>query len=139
MPAKKMRVEVFDEEGNRFTITFEGRVTRDKALCLLDIVELLGGVHDNQGTKKDMKNFSKYKKTEHIVHKYFPFTWFSSSEVLNAYEQECSEPVSLSTISTYLARMTDRGFLVRKGTAYNRKYRIMTKLVQKALGIAKDK
>ena len=44
MPARKMRVELFDNDGNRYTIAFEGQVTRDKALRLLDLVELLGGV-----------------------------------------------------------------------------------------------
>ena len=44
MPARKMRVELFDSEGNRYTIAFEGQVTRDKALRLLDLVELLGGM-----------------------------------------------------------------------------------------------
>ena len=43
MPARKMRVELFDSDGNRYTIAFEGQVTRDKALRLLDLVELLGG------------------------------------------------------------------------------------------------
>ena len=43
VPAKKIRVEIFND-GNRYTITFEGQVTRDKALRLLDLVELLGGM-----------------------------------------------------------------------------------------------
>ena len=43
MPARKMRVELFDNEGNRYTVAFEGQITRDKALRLLDLVELLGG------------------------------------------------------------------------------------------------
>ncbi|MQY62308.1 hypothetical protein GH146_03345 [archaeon] len=42
MPTKKIRVEIFNN-GDRYTITFEGQVTRDKALRLLDLVELLGG------------------------------------------------------------------------------------------------
>ena len=44
MPARKMRVELFDSEGNRYTVAFEGQITRDKALRLLDLVELLGGM-----------------------------------------------------------------------------------------------
>ena len=44
MPARKMRVELFDSEGNRYTIAFEGQITRDKAVRLLDLVELLGGM-----------------------------------------------------------------------------------------------
>ena len=37
MPARKMRVELFDSEGNRYSISFEGQVTRDKAVRLLDL------------------------------------------------------------------------------------------------------
>jgi hypothetical protein len=43
-----MRVEVFDGSGNRYTVTFEGYVTREKAIRLLDIVELLGGIPEEE-------------------------------------------------------------------------------------------
>ena len=43
MPARKMRVELFDSEGNKYSVSFEGEITRDKAMRLLDLVELLGG------------------------------------------------------------------------------------------------
>jgi len=139
MPARKIRVEVFDEDGNRYTIAFEGKVTRKKALCLLDIVELLGGVHDKQDLKHQMDNFSKFDKTKNLVKNRFSFVWFSSKEVLEEYEREFNEHISLSTISTYLARMADRGFLMRKGAANNRRYRMVTKLAQNSLGIVKDR
>ncbi len=139
MPAKKMRVDVFDEEGNRYTISFEGKVTRKKALCLLDIVELLGGVHDKQGLKERMGDVSKFEKTKALVERQFPLMWFHSKEVLAAYEQKYNEPISLSTVSTYLARMADRGFLLRGGSATARKYRMMTELAQNNLRVAGDK
>ena len=139
MPAKRMRVEVSDESGNRYTITFEGKVTRKKALCLLDIVELLGGVYEKQESMYNMTNISKFDKTKSVVKKSFPFVWFFSKEVLAVYEKEFNEPISLSTVSTYLARMADRGFLIRKGPANDRKYRMITELTQNALGIVEDK
>ncbi|MDH5447516.1 MAG: hypothetical protein OEY24_01490 [Candidatus Bathyarchaeota archaeon] len=139
MPAKKIRMEVFDEEGNRYTIAFEGKVTRKKALCLLDIVELLGGAHDKQELNRSVSKASKYDKIKSIVEKHFPFTWFSSKEVLATYEQEFNEPISLSTASTYLARMADRSFLLRRGPANNRKYRMMTELAQSTIKIGEDK
>lgn len=139
MPARKMRVEVFDEDGNRYTIAFEGKVTRKKALCLLDIVELLGGVHDKQELNRSVSNASKFDKTKSIVEKHFPFTWFSSKEALVTYEQEYNELISLSTVSTYLARMADRGVLLRRGPANNRKYQMMTELAQRTLRIGEDK
>ena len=135
MPARKMRVEVFDEEGNRYSIGFEGKVTREKVLCLLDIIELLGGVHNKQGKRSDFVNLSKFDKTKFLVERHFPFKWFSSKEILLTYEKELNEPISLSTISTYLARMADRNFLVRRGLAYNKEYRMITNLTQKNLKI----
>jgi hypothetical protein len=139
MPTKKMRVEVFDEEGNRYTIAFEGKVTRKKALCLLDIVELLGGVHDKQELNHNVLNASKFDKTKFIIEKYFSFTWFSSKKVLSMYEQEFNKSISLSTISTYLARMTDRGVLMKRGSANDRKYRMITELTQNTLRLGEDK
>lgn len=139
MPAKKIRVEVFDESGNRYTISFEGRVTREKALRLLDIVELLGGVHDDQELEQELGSASKFDKTKSVIKKYFSFTWASSKDILAVYEQEFNEPISLSTVSTYLARMTDRGFLVRRGPAHNRKYRMIAKMAKNNLKIVEDK
>jgi len=139
MPAKKMRVEVYDEDGNRYNITFEGKVTRKKALCLLDIVELLSGVHDEQELRRSIVNASKFDKTKTAIEKYFPLAWFSSKEILAVYEQGYNEPISLSTISTYLARMVDRGFLIKRGSSYNRRYQMMARLAQKNLRIVENK
>ena len=75
MPARKMRIELFDSEGNRYTISFEGRVTREKALHILDLVELLGGVTDggDKGRFSILANeFSIYDKVRIIIQNYFP-------------------------------------------------------------------
>lgn len=126
MPARKMRVEVFDGEGNHYTVAFEGKVTREKAQCLLDIVELLGGVHEKKGFEGNMLVNSKFDKTQFVVKKHFSVRWFASKEVLVAYEQEFNEAISLSTISTYLSRLADRGFLLTGGSANHKQYRMVT-------------
>lgn len=131
MPTKKLRVEVSDEEGNRYSVCLEGNVTRKKATCLLDIIELLGGVHGEEGKQSNVVNSSKFEKTRAVVEKHFPLAWFSSKDVLEAYEQEFNEHLSLSTVSTYLARMADRGFLMRQGQSNKRTYRIVTVAAQK--------
>lgn len=133
MPAKKMRVEVSDEKGNHYTIAFTGEVTREKALRLVDIIELLGGVHSNQELKNNVVNASKFEKTKVAVEKHFLLKWFSSKEALIAYEQEFSESISLSTVSTYLTRMASRGSLMQQGSAHNRTYRRVTQLEQSGL------
>ncbi len=128
MPAKKMRVELFDSEGNRYTIAFEGQITREKAVRLLDLVELLGGMPEdgtNFGSSAaGVTGLSRYEKLRVVIQKNFPLIWFSSREVQSIYEQELKEPIGLSTISTYLARMTNRGILLRAGATNNLKYKV---------------
>lgn len=120
MPARKIRVELFDSEGNRYTIGFEGQVTREKAIRLLDLVELLGGSsNENSSTISGMplqnKVLSRFEKVQMVIQKNFPLIWFSSRDIQSVYEQELKEPVSLSTISTYLSRMANKGMLLRTG------------------------
>ena len=128
MPARKMRVELFDSEGNRYTIAFEGQVTRDKALRLLDLVELLGGMPSEGATSGTGNvltgNLSRFEKVRLVIQKNFPLVWFSSKDIQSVYEQELKEPINLSTVSTYLARLTKRGLLLRAGESSNLKYKV---------------
>jgi hypothetical protein len=129
MPAKKMRIELFDSEGNKYTVSFEGRVTREKALRLLDLVELLGGVPSggaNPGINIASNEFSKYDKVRLIIQRHFPIVWFTSKEVQSVYERELKEPVSLSIVATYLSRMVDRGTLVKMRDSNRLKYKMVS-------------
>jgi len=133
MPARKMRVELFDSDGNRYTIAFEGQVTRDKALRLLDLVELLGGAPSENPSLSNGQNFpnktlSRFEKVQLVIQKNFPLIWFSSKEIQSVYEQELKEPVGLSTISTYLSRMANKGMLLRTGGSNNLKYRTISNI-----------
>src|SRR5512147_2833684 len=103
MPARKIRVELFDSDGNRYTIAFEGQITRDKALRLLDLVELLGGMPGEQqnvvaGSNPTMTNSSRFEKLRSVVQKSFPLVWFSSKDIQSVFEQDLKEPISLSTV-----------------------------------------
>jgi len=133
MPARKMRVELFDSDGNRYTIAFEGQVTRDKALRLLDLVELLGSaptesLNVSSSPTISNRNLSRFEKVQLVIQKNFPLIWFSSKDIQSIYEQELKEPVSLSTISTCLSRMTTKGLLMRTGTSNNLKYKIVSNI-----------
>ena len=137
MPARKMRVELFDNDGNRYTIAFEGQVTRDKALRLLDLVELLGGVPNEEPATSTSsltnRMFSRYDKVQMVIQKSFPLIWFSSKDVQSVYEQELKEPMGLSTVSTYLSRMASRGMLLRTGGPNNLKYKTAPNIPQATL------
>ena len=139
MPAKRMRVEVFDEGGNRYTVTFDGQVTREKALRLLDIVELLGGMPGvNLSESMAASDLPKQEKMRLIVGKHFPLVWFSAKDVQNVYEQEVKEPVALSMVSTYLTRLADRGMLSKVGVAHGKRYRFVTPKMESQVSLTKD-
>jgi hypothetical protein len=128
MSAKRMRVELFDSEGNKYSVAFEGNITREKALRLLDLVELLGGAPYSGNSpgvnfQTDGIQSSKYGKVRMLVQRHFPLVWFSSREVQSAYEREFKEPVAISTVSTYLARMATNGVLLKVGASNSLKYR----------------
>jgi len=138
MPVRKMRVEVFDGSGNRYTVTFEGKVTREEALRLLDLIELLGGMPGvNPEWAGAASESSKFEKVHLIVQKHFPIAWFSSKDVQSIYEQEFKEPIPLSTVSTYLSRMADRGLLKKGGVSNRRHYKALTGTSQSALTLLK--
>ncbi len=129
MPARNMRVELFDGEGNRYTVAFEGQITREKALRLLDLVELLGGMPgenpaSNVGGIQVVGGGSRFDRVRSVVQKNFPLIWFSSKDIQSYYEQELKESIGLSTVSTYLSRMATKGFLLRTGGSNNLKYKI---------------
>jgi hypothetical protein len=126
MPTKKVRIEV-SNNGDRYTITFEGQVTRDKTLRLLDLVELLGGMPTvNSEPARSASEMLKIEKVRLVAEKSFPVGWFSSKDLQLAYEKQFNEPICLSTVSTYLSRLTDRGFFIKSGASNQRRYRIMT-------------
>ena len=126
MPTKKVRIEILNDR-DRYTITFEGQVTRDKALRLLDLVELLGGMPTvNPETSHSASEISKIEKVRLVAEKSFPVGWFSSKELQSAYENQFNEPIRLSTASTYLSRLADRGFFIKKHVSNKLRYRIMT-------------
>ena len=129
MPTKKMRIEILNN-GDRYTVTFEGQVTRDKVLRLLDLVELLGGLPNVPSELTSAAEMSKIEKVRLSAEKNFPVGWFSSKDLQESYEKQFNEPVSLSTVSTYLSRLSDRGFFIKKGSSNQRRYRIMTAITK---------
>jgi len=140
LPARKMRVDVVDGSGNRYTVTFAGNVTRDKAVRLLEIVELLGGMPDNANliSSSRIQELSKIDKIRLIVEKHFPIVWFTSKDVRAMYEQEFKEHIGLSTVSTYLSRMTQRGLITENEISNHKRYKILTEISKNELQIVKS-
>lgn len=118
---RKVKLELVDNTGDRLTLVLEGNLSREKIIQIADLVELYGGgVQDPQLRTEG----SKLNKVMTVVERYHPLGYFSSKDVMISYATEYHEPLPQSTASTYLARLADRGILLRTGSGNVLRYRI---------------
>jgi len=78
---------------------------------------------ENQVSESSLSRFDRLRS---VIHKNFPLVWFSSRDIQSVYEQELREPISLSTVSTYLSRMAGKGLLLRTGESNNLRYKTVS-------------
>ena len=121
MARKKIRIQLDDGEGGKYSLSVEGNVTRDKIIKVFELMDLL----DMEKVEGEANLNSVGSKIWSLVENKFSFGDFTSSNLLEAYEDEFNEPVKLSVISTYLSRFTDRGAPERKRSSREWQYRKM--------------
>ncbi|MCS6788651.1 MAG: hypothetical protein NZ733_05110 [Aigarchaeota archaeon] len=98
-----------DDDGDRITLIIEGNLTREKVLQIADLVELYDGQQDRATPLEN-----KLVKLARAVEKKLSSGPFTSRDAVEVYRNEYGEEITLSTASTYLARLTERGFLERE-------------------------
>ena len=109
MAQKRIRIDMEDADGARYDIKLEGNVTREKVLKIFEMMDLMNIEEEQETTNMD----SIGSKIWHIVDKFFPMGKFTSTNILEKYEDEYNEPVKLSIISTYLSRYSTKGKINR--------------------------
>ena len=110
---RKVRIEFQDERGTKYTLTVQGTLTRDKIAKLVDLMELMDApLEPSLRPSPDDQTF--FGKLQALINSEFAVNDFSSSDLAKACEERYNQPVKLSTISTYLSRLADRGVLKRQ-------------------------
>ena len=132
MAKKRIRIDMEDADGARYDIKLEGNVTREKVLKIFEMMDLMNIEEEQETTNMD----SIGSKIWHIVDKFFPIGKFTSTNILEKYEDEYNEPVKLSIISTYLSRFSTKGKIDRIRTGREWTYQNI-KLGQKQQSIKK--
>jgi len=115
-----------DSDGAKYDIKLEGNVTREKVLKIFEMMDLMNIEEEQEVTNMD----SVGSKIWNIVDKFFPMGKFTSTNILEKYEDEYNEPVKLSVISTYLSRFSSKGRVNRTRTGREWTYQTI-KLAQK--------
>jgi hypothetical protein len=110
MARKRIRIDLEDSEGAKYNFSLEGNVTREKMLKIFELMNLMNIEEPETTTQLD----SIGAKIWNIIDKSFPIGKFTSSMVLEKYEDEYEEPIKLSVISTYLSRFAVKGKVIRE-------------------------
>jgi hypothetical protein len=109
MAKKRIRIDMEDADGARYDIKLEGNVTREKILKIFEMMDLMNIEEEQTAINMD----SLGSKIWYIIDKFFPIGKFTSTNILEKYEDEYNEPVKLSIVSTYLSRFSIKGKIDR--------------------------
>jgi hypothetical protein len=126
MTRKRIRIDIEDAEGANFNLNLSGNITREKVLKAFEFLDLMNIEDVHNSPQID----SVGAKIWNIVDKFFPMGKFTSSAILEKYEDEYNEPIKLSIISTYLSRFTEKGRIERARTGREWTYQTI-KITQK--------
>ncbi len=113
MANKRIRIGMEDSDGAKYDIKLEGNVTREKVLKIFEMMDLMN-IEEEQPETTNMDSIGS--KIWFIVDKFFPMDKFTSTNILEKYEDEFNEPIKLSIISTYLSRFSSKGRVDRSRT-----------------------
>lgn len=102
-----------DSDGAKYDIKLEGNVTREKVLKIFEMMDLMN-IEEEEQSNTNMDSVGS--KIWYVVDKFFPVGKFTSSNILEKYEDEFNEPIKLSIISTYLSRFSLKGRVSRART-----------------------
>ncbi|MCA9827920.1 MAG: hypothetical protein KC444_05960 [Nitrosopumilus sp.] len=127
MAKKRIRIDMEDADGARYDIKLEGNVTREKVLKIFEMMDLMN-IEEEIPETTNMDSIGS--KIWYIIDKFFPIGKFTSTNILEKYEDEFNEPVKLSIISTYLSRFSSKGRVTRIRTGREWTYQII-KISQK--------
>ncbi len=124
MKPRRFKIEFYDNDAVRHSITVDGPVTTEKVSKILDLVEVMAGTP--RATAAAL-SFSprKLDKLASTIMSQLKNQEFTSSDAKRTFEKSFGERIPLSTVSTYLSRLVDRGVLERGKEKPPLHYRVM--------------
>ena len=128
---KKIKIEMEDAEGGKYNLSLEGNMSKDKILKVFELMDRInGGEQESKKEKYDIDTqrnenlTSLSSKIWNIIENKFPYTSFTSSDILEMYREEYNEPIKLDVVATYLSRYLKKGRLDRSKKAKECIYKV---------------
>ncbi len=110
--SKRVKIEVQDDEGTRYTLALAGRFSKEKVMKVMELMEMMNVPVENDGPRPAQGTF--FGKLCNLIETAFSGVEFSSSDVAREFEDRYDQPVRLATISTYLSRLAEKNLLRRQ-------------------------
>jgi hypothetical protein len=131
---RRFKLEFYDDEGVRHTITIDGHITREKVGKLLDLVEVMAGAPRATASALSVSPH-KFDRLASTIITSLKETSFTATDAKKAYETSFPEKIPISTVSTYLTRLSDRGILDRTETGRTVSYRVRSEEPKSVLSL----
>ena len=138
MSKRKVKVEMSDDDENKVTITFEGRLDEKSLKTLIVSANNILGKNDKVlEDKPDLSlsealDMSLYNRVKVLLSTAFGMgSWFTTNDLCESYQDIFSRSLKITTASTYLARLYGEGFLERSGNRNERKFKIRKEIREK--------
>ena len=116
---KRFKIELEDAEGSKYNLSLEGNISKDKIMKIVEFMDLLN-VEPNESSENITSGNSNRSTPASVgdriwtlIEGKFPYGSFTSTDILELYEDQYNEPIKLSIISTYLSRYSERSRLIR--------------------------
>jgi len=122
--SRRFKLEFYDDDGVRHSITIDGQITREKVGKLLDLVEVMAGTPRATASALSMSPH-KFDRLAAMIISGLKDRSFTAADAKKAFESSFSEKIPISTVSTYLTRLAERGILdrIQAGRAVSYKIR----------------
>ncbi len=130
--ADEVQINIIQDDGTRAFAEFEGEFLIASAIKFIESTVSIQSTLKNSSSAMEPgfsstvnesgSNLTLKERLEMFLRFEYPGIWFSSLEVKKRYESVYGK-ISLSTVSTYLARMHRDDMLEKRGNRINREYR----------------
>ena len=90
----------------------------------MELMDLLGNQTNNKAERLEPDESMTYGKLLKLIESTYATKEFSSADIARDYEEHNNNEIPLSTVSTYLARLADRGALRRQKFGNSWVYRL---------------
>jgi hypothetical protein len=122
---KRVKVEITDEEGTTYSLAVQGRFSQEKVMRMMELVDLLGQGNRAVTDTNRPNESTTYGRILKLIQTSYQAKDFSSADIARDFEDSHATPIPLSTVSTYLSRLADRGLLKRQKFGNSWVYRLL--------------